>query len=395
MQSESNQKDTSDKQNGLLNFDGTNVSLSEFLEKLLEFRFPNDRYKQEVDMSNFSAGKVRFSCPYCGDSDKSSRKKRGNIYLKSKTYKCFNDKCQKYVSLRKFFGHFARKYSLIPPSIIMDNSKVEKEYVKEKSNIFLDFLNDENMADTLIKLDEAVFRLSLKRADQLSTESRVFQYLKDRRVTDTKDYGDYVYADPSDNKAYIINYDKDSGKILGFATRNLDPVGSMKYKIVDYTPLKKLFRVYINEEQLLTVNFMNNYFNLLNIDLDSPVTFVEGQFDSMFVQNCAAVSGISKTKAIFDNFDKVKMKILFDNDHAGRKQMMKLAEEGYKVFMWSQVIHDLKGKYPLDTARIRKIKDVNDLYCYVKKQDPKLSILAFNEYLNKYYSRSTYDLFFV
>ena len=35
-------------------------------------------------------GRLNFACPYCGDSGNSSSKKRGNLYLESLSFHCFN-----------------------------------------------------------------------------------------------------------------------------------------------------------------------------------------------------------------------------------------------------------------------------------------------------------------
>ena len=82
-----------------ISFDDINKSLSDkdYIQFLFEKfkninaqRFPNDRIKQEIRKYN---NRIVGSCPYCGDSMKSSHKHRGNIILTGKFanyFKCFN-----------------------------------------------------------------------------------------------------------------------------------------------------------------------------------------------------------------------------------------------------------------------------------------------------------------
>ena len=61
----------------------------ELLSNILKQEFRNEPERQEV----LPKGKrINFSCPYCGDSQ-DAYKKRGNFYLESLTYKCYNGGC--------------------------------------------------------------------------------------------------------------------------------------------------------------------------------------------------------------------------------------------------------------------------------------------------------------
>jgi predicted RNA-binding Zn-ribbon protein involved in translation (DUF1610 family) len=51
-----------------------------------------------------SSDKISFACPYCGDSATNSRKKRGNVFLESMTYHCFN--CGKHRRIYQFLEDF-------------------------------------------------------------------------------------------------------------------------------------------------------------------------------------------------------------------------------------------------------------------------------------------------
>ena len=72
-------------------FSDRRYGIKDFIKDVLKKRFSDNKIKQTLDDSD--SDKLNFACPYCGDSNKDSSKKRGNFYLSSNTYKCFNDGC--------------------------------------------------------------------------------------------------------------------------------------------------------------------------------------------------------------------------------------------------------------------------------------------------------------
>ena len=89
--------------------------ISDFVNSVLKNAFPNNRFKQQL---NEDEDKLNFACPYCGDSENDVSKKRGNIFIKTGTYKCFNDGCLTFTKLNKFISHWAQKYQLPIPNMI-------------------------------------------------------------------------------------------------------------------------------------------------------------------------------------------------------------------------------------------------------------------------------------
>ena len=59
------------------------------LEKILKKNFSNT-YRQKIDTY---PDRWNFCCPICGDSVNDNRKKRGNLYLNSMSYHCYNCGC--------------------------------------------------------------------------------------------------------------------------------------------------------------------------------------------------------------------------------------------------------------------------------------------------------------
>ena len=96
--------------------------IEDLINNVLVKEFPGEHNKHKI----YRAGnRLNFSCPYCGDSN-DGRKKRGNFYLDTLSYKCYNGGC----------GIFKDIYS-----ILKDFSLVGKLEQDEKTEI-LDILHN-------------------------------------------------------------------------------------------------------------------------------------------------------------------------------------------------------------------------------------------------------------
>lgn len=151
----------------------------------------------------------------------------------------------------------------------------------------------------------------------------------------------------------------------------------------------------LSRQLIEDANFLNNYFNILNIDFSKPIRMTEGQFDSMFIKNAIATSGASKARSIFADLGaKSATQVIFDRDKAGKTQMMNFIKQGYSVFLWNKALSDLKKKYndKQDLIEMTKIKDINDLFNFIQARDPENSIDSFNDWLDSYFSDSVFDM---
>lgn len=362
------------------------------VSQILQRRFTDNIIKQQIDVAD--AKKINFACPICGDSEKKATKKRGNIFFKSNTYKCFNDGCMAFMKLRKFISLFARKYNLTTDLLVFDEP-IQIKNVNSSNTLIRFLLSDK---DDIINITDIINRFNLIRSDELPETSQVYQYLNKRCITHTEDYGDLIYTDTMDNKFYIFNLDLKSGKVLGFAIRKLDPDAAQKYIIRPYNEVLQALNITgIDNNTIDDCNELGNYFSILNVDYSRPMTIAEGQLDSMFVHNCFSTTGVSKAMTILDSLGLRKnIRILFDKDKAGKKEMMKLIEMGYSVFLWNNLIVDMRKKFktPIDYAILRNIKDINDLYIFFNSRQT-IDLDAFNAMLDKYFSTSIYDIAFI
>lgn len=376
-----------------------NYGLEEFVVDILRKRFPGDPNRQKI---NLDAGdKLNFACPYCGDSTHDSNKKRGNLYLTTQTYKCFNDGCAIRVSLEKFISKFSQKYLLNLPEVGPKKIEFTPTASLNKKGFLIEFLINQEVGKKLLRFDEIASRFSLMPCKDADPAGPIGSYVFGRRKLNLMPlFEKSCYYDSRQDKIYLFNLDLKSGRVLGFALRYIDDsYPGPKYNIKNYSEFKKTGLIQNLEDEFIEkVNTINNYFNLLNIDFKSDVTITEGQIDAMFIRNCIATTGVTKSKQLLGSLiTKERSRILFDSDSAGRKESLNLLKQGYRVFLWQQLFHDLRKKYPHRKREISadQIKDINDLFKFLLQEDLGLDFSSFNLFIDLYFSNSAFDLLLV
>lgn len=367
----------------------------QFVSTVLRKKFHDNFEKQQVDDSNDR--KLNFACPICGDSHKKSSKKRGNLYFDTEAYKCFNDGCMAYMSLSEFIAKMSKEHGIMLPSFAVDIEYTAVPRQKRTENPLLRFLTSDT--SELVTIPEIINRFSLVRLDQSETTPNATEYIHRRNLHLIDDYGDVLYADHSDNKVIIVNFDRRSGKLLGLSIRSLDPNAERKYIIKSYTDIANIYlQREIDKDLVDDANFLNNYFNILNVNFSKPISLTEGQFDSLFVRNCIATTGVTKARSVLPSLGaKNKIRILFDKDKGGKNEMMTLIKQGYSVLLWNKMVDDLKKicETMSDRIKLTDIKDINDLFNFIKLRKPDLTIESFNDFLDMYFSDSVYDLVYL
>jgi len=365
-----------------------------FVKLLLEKRFPDTPEKQKIDTG--ADYKLNFACPICGDSQKKISKKRGNLYLDTRHYKCFNDGCMAYMSLTEFVAKMSRRFQILMPTFILEDD-AQTVKTARADNQLVRFLTSDT--SKLIRITDVINRFSLKRLDMVNEDSPAFQFLKRRDLDRIPDFGDYLYTDHSSSRVYIFNFDKKSGRLLGLATRSLQENVDRKYIIKSYTELSQLFvQKGMPPTLIQDANFLNNYYNILNVDFSKPIYVSEGQFDSLLIENCIATSGVSKAKSILNDLgSKAAVKIIFDRDKAGKRQMMSLMKQDYSVFLWNKAIDQLKKSHADSDSIIalQNVKDINDLFSLMVTWDPDLTVDEFTEFIEDHFSDSVLDMIYL
>ena len=369
-----------------------NYSIENFCKDLLKKRFSNNPLKTSVSVSK---DKLNFSCPFCGDSKFDSNKKRGNLYLNTSTYKCYNDGCGIQLSIHKFVRILGLKYGLYLPEL---NKKPEFSitYKDQKKGFLFEFLLNNKLNKKLININHLAMQFGLIPITKLDYSTNLGSYIKSRCLNQSSSFNNSCYYDTKLDKIYICNIDLKSNKLIGLAIRYINSNFGLKYNIKNYSELIKSTVVdnVFDNKFIKKLDLLNNYFNLLNIKFNESILVTEGQFDSMFLNNCIATTGVAKIDTLLLNFSKNQIKIIFDNDKAGKSSSIKLLKSGYTVFLWSQLIQSLKKKYPFKVKEIKKIKDINDLYCFLFDLE-NISISDFNQLINNYFSNNPFDLIMI
>ena len=336
------------------------------IQEILNKKFANDSYiKRKIDVYH---DRLNFSCPYCGDSRSDVRKKRGNLYLDSLRFHCFN--CNHSAGINRFLSDFNEELSnedkIVVHEIQQNAKKFEKRVSSTQSSMSMTLL------DKLAIPKDILFRqLGIISPYKDVTASN---YLKSRMIN-IKDWKYFAY-NPITKELYILNTSP-LDRVIGFQIRQLDPKShKQRYTssrltkiysdvfnrdingIVERLLLKEpLGQKYIEEEDgveniVANLDRLSGIFNIMNVNLSQPLTIMEGPIDSLAIANSIALQSAAKhLDGFFDEVENVRY--LFDNDKTGKEMSLKKMKNHKKVFLWGQYLDMIKSK--------TNIKDINDL----------------------------------
>lgn len=341
--------------------------------------------------------RFQFACPYCGDSDKSVNKKRGNFYFENLFYVCFN--CEKKAS----FNAFTKEYDIaIDPSTKVkiydyldshiDYNNYEETFLESKFDSLIDIKELEsyfNSEDNFSPIFD--FKPIVK-------DSKQYRYLYDRNIKGkmTK----YIYQakfDKGPNWAedIIVILNANENQVLGMQVRNLKSESYKRmFKIYNFEQLVKWLdrEDEMDMKELVMYNKLSYFFNILNVDLYNRVTVFEGYLDSLFYPNSIGVVGVN-TDLGFLEHNNLDIQYFFDNDIAGFNKSNDKIKSGFDVFLWKKMFESIVDtKNPFDPYtlynRISKIKDLNKLATIVNNPYKELDLKSF-------FSKDIYDIKYI
>ena len=336
------------------------------IQGILNKKFANDSYiKRKIDVYH---DRLNFSCVCCGDSLSNIRKKRGNLYLDTLVYHCYN--CGAHMGINTLLHRFNEELSnedkIVVHEIQQNAKKFEKRVSSSKSSMSMTLL------DKLAIPKDILFRqLGIISPYKDATASN---YLKSRMIN-IKDWKYFAY-NPLTKELYILNTSP-LDRVIGFQIRHLDPKShKQRYTssrltkiysdvfnkdingIVERLLLKEsLGEKYIEEEDgveniVANLDRLSGIFNIMNVNLSQPLTIMEGPIDSLAIANSIALQSAAKhLDGFFDEVENVRY--LFDNDKTGREMALKKMKNHKTVFLWGQYLDMIKSK--------NNIKDINDL----------------------------------
>ncbi len=289
-------------------------------------QFLDDKIIQYLPQPYVRVGdKINCRCFVCGDSKKSSTKKRGWVYLKNASYFCFN--CG--VSLSGI-----KMLKLLSGS---DYESIHREYVE----MFLKSGLDNSLSAAVWKpnsIDDEPSLFNLKPIDlptKMPLSDKAREYLNRRKVLDAPFLKEDLYSIMSKDgtEEYILIPWRINGSIVYYQVNDFLKFKSMKYIF----PKGRKKVVY----------------GLDNVDPSYRKIFAfEGVYDSLFVKNGIATGTKSITSyqmaLIKERWPYHEVVAAFDNDIPGFSATKKLIEnaKASKFFVW----FDAKTKE----------KDIND-----------------------------------
>lgn len=324
-----------------------------------------ESYRRKIDVYS---DRLNICCPICGDSASDIRKKRGNLYLDSLSYHCYN--CGAHMGVNSLLHRFDEDLSsedkIVVHEIQQNSKKFEKRVSSGQTSMSMNLLDQLGVPKMIL-----FKQLGIMSPYKNETASN---YLKSRMI-DIRDWK-YFAFNPQTNELYILNITPND-RVIGFQIRQLDP-NSIKSRYIS----KRLTRIYsdvfnkdinyivekvlkkeplgekyISEEDgieniVANLDRLSGIFNVMNVNLNLPLTIMEGPIDSLAIPNSIALQGATKQlEGFFDNVENVRY--LFDNDKTGKENSLKKLKEHRTVFLWEQYLKE---------AHIhQKVKDVNDL----------------------------------
>ena len=341
--------------------------------------------------------RFNFACPICGDSQKNVNAKRGNLYFKNMQFICFNeDQCSR--SLPKLLNTFDIQIDLQKKMDIYNYIDANIKFNKKDDNFVI------NKLDKLVDIDFMTEKFNNDPSIQFSNflpiqkNSAQYQYLKYDRLIEN--FENIYQADfsvtPRWSEKVIIMLNKSGKKVLGIQLRNLKSGDKRLFKIFNF---EKLYNMLHTEEESLdpleaiSYNKISNFYNILNVDWDKPVTIFEGYLDSIFYPNSIGAIGLNAIDEMsFLMSEDLDLQFFFDQDNIGVRKASTMLDAGNKVFLWQKLVEKLlinkTDKYKAKRYLL-KIKDLNSLVQEMKNTEPysKLKLYKFfsNDYFDKLY----------
>ena len=330
--------------------------IESLIKEILAKEFRGDSYKQKI----YTAGnRLNFSCPYCGDSLKNSKKKRGNFYIDTLSYKCYNGGCGVYKDSESFFRDFSVYSKLSGDEKSEIRGIREENKLKRRSSygkIDIEFFFEHDISDVLIDRDYFMKSLNLKEI----AGSQIEQYINRRsQRSDSR----FAWSQKW-QKLFLFNLTPDN-KIIGLQVRNMDSIkGNSKYLTYRLSGIyEKLLKVTDKEilEKAKSVDPISHVFGIGSLDFGQDITVFEGPMDSWLWKNSVGLCSLENRFP----FDVDNVRYWYDWDKSGIEKSIELLGQGKKVFNW--------GKF-LEENEITKNRkwDLNDIVIHLRRTGKKI-----------------------
>lgn len=293
---------------------------------------------QRYQVKQNSPYRANFRCYICGDSQKSRTKTRGWLLDKDNSawYYCHN--CGASMSLSKFLKqNFPALFNDYIADKILDKIQGSKKIELNQPK--------------LIEPDRPLDKLTMKRPSYLKSASPLQQirkvsslkanhpvrkWLERRKIPTNKHHR--LYFAPKFNKwsetvipdklnpkrdeaRLVMPFVDQYGKLFGYSGRSFLPDAELRY-----------LTMMIDED-------MPKIYGLDVVDFERDYFVLEGQLDSLFVDNAVAMAGSSIDFRALENIHSAIF--VFDNEPRNKEivdKMKQVVAKGYRVVVWPKSI---------------------------------------------------------
>lgn len=349
----------SDSENTLLD------NIEEKVQRILDSKFSKDSFhKRQID---HYSDRINFACPFCGDSLRDPRKKRFNIYLNSLSCHCFN--CNHHSGINSFLKQFDEELSVEDKLQVHEIQQSSKKFERRLSNNQSSFAFQ--LLDKLAVPKSILFDMLKLTTPYKSKECS--DYLNSRSIN-IKQWKYFAYNEKS-KELYILNINSND-RVIGMQIRQLDP-NSKKSRYLTRSLTKIYSDIFKKDLSVLIEKLLNSMengdkyimeedgieniqanldrlsglFNVMNVDMNNPLTIVEGPIDSLCLSNAIALQGATKLNDYFDDLQNVRF--VYDNDKVGKEHTLNKLKSNKRIFLWGMYIKKMNIK--------NKVKDINDI----------------------------------
>jgi hypothetical protein len=365
--------------------------LKGIIQKILDKTFSSSVKRRIKDYPD----RINFACPCCGDSGSSEHKKRGNLYINSLRYICY--RCGEKMGVDRLCKRFDeqidpdKKLEMIKH---LDEVMSRTDYRASMAEARLDMLID--LSDLEMAFAKGVAQIS--EFKPIVKDGGIYKYLIGRGIDPSMHHNIYqakYWKSEHESEWVIAMLNRREDKILGMQIRNLKEGKRRMFKIYNYENLlewvcmAKDVDSEVDDSEMILYNKLSYYFNILNVDIGSPITVFEGYIDSLFFPNSLGLVGVNTDYRLLESSG-LDLRYFYDNDDAGYMKAEEKIKAGFPVFLWKMLFEDIVAKKkPADPGamlhRISKIKDMNKLSQLVNDPYSKLTMESF-------FSRDEFDL---
>lgn len=329
--------------------------------------------------------RIRFACPYCGDSQKNPGEKRLHLHFDSWHFKCYNGGCGKWGYLDTLLKDFS---SDIDPMQKLEMLQ-ELDQVKKDSKAFQESkVLSNKLSDYLkkfIHIDDMINKMETSRSiftnlRPVDPKSDVGKFLSERRLkpNDNLYEADYWYSDDATfSQRVLVIFNRHKEKIIGMQLRFISKKSTMRYRTFTFTEVYELvYGEKLTPEESSVYDRVGYIFNILNVDFTQPVTVFEGYLDSTLMRNSVGMTG-TETDVMFLSEQGILFRFFFDFDNAGHIETEDHLNAGDIVFLWGKFLQELGKHYKDEGSSIvrqfsSKKRDLNEWYTspyYTEKID--------------------------